>query len=228
MFRVLGIHICTDNLHIAKEAGSVPNGSSQAAFMRFREGVKSWLQKRKKMSCQGIIGDERAQCFCQAWSFFSRITLRYEQESVPPASWVWVKLLRVSLLLGWEVKAPRSLLKYTKSWRYVRQQMPNPCQRWTWVTKYLVGSLQLGQDTAISQITRSDLGTKNWMFIADAARNGRFTPFHVRMQDRIRAKLFSLTDKRPFPLMKYKRYSQHGLQKQLFQRNMGHGGQVGL
>lgn len=47
---VAEIHICTDNLNIAKEAGSVPNGSSQAAFIRFREGVKSWLQKGK--SCQ--------------------------------------------------------------------------------------------------------------------------------------------------------------------------------
>ena len=42
------VHICTDNLNIAKEAGSVPNGSRQAAFIRFREGVKSWRQKGKK------------------------------------------------------------------------------------------------------------------------------------------------------------------------------------
>ena len=31
------VYICTDNLNIAKEAGSVRNGSSQAAFVRFRE-----------------------------------------------------------------------------------------------------------------------------------------------------------------------------------------------
>ena len=60
------VHTCTDNLNIAKEAGSVPIGSSQAAFIRFREGVKSWQQKRKKVSVQwvpshmGIIGNERA------------------------------------------------------------------------------------------------------------------------------------------------------------------------
>lgn len=42
------IHICIDNLNIRKEAGSVPNGSSQIAFIKFREGVKSWRQKRKK------------------------------------------------------------------------------------------------------------------------------------------------------------------------------------
>ena len=60
------VHICTDNLNIAKEAGSVPNGSSQAALIRFREGVKSWRQKGKQVSVQwvsshmGIIGNERA------------------------------------------------------------------------------------------------------------------------------------------------------------------------
>ena len=60
------IHICTDNLNIAKEAVSVPNGSSQAVFISFREGVKSRLQKGKKMSVQwvpshmGIIGNEKA------------------------------------------------------------------------------------------------------------------------------------------------------------------------
>ncbi len=46
-----GIHICIDNLNIAKEAGSVPNSSSQAAFIKFREGVKSWLKKRKRCWC---------------------------------------------------------------------------------------------------------------------------------------------------------------------------------
>ena len=45
---------------------SVPNGSSQAAFIKFREGLKSRLQKGKKVSVQwvpshmGIIGNEKA------------------------------------------------------------------------------------------------------------------------------------------------------------------------
>lgn len=46
------IHICTDNLNIAKEAGSMPKGSSQAAFIKFKERVKSWLQKGKKVNMQ--------------------------------------------------------------------------------------------------------------------------------------------------------------------------------
>lgn len=63
--RASEIQICTDNLNIAKEAGSVRNSSSQAAFIRFREGVKSWLQRGKKVSVQwvpsrmGIIGNEK-------------------------------------------------------------------------------------------------------------------------------------------------------------------------
>lgn len=60
------IHICKDNLNIAKEAGSVPNNTSQAAFIRFREWIRSQLQKGQKLSFQwvpshiGIIGNEKA------------------------------------------------------------------------------------------------------------------------------------------------------------------------
>ena len=46
------IHVCTDKFNIAKEAGSLPNSSSQAGFIRLGERVKSWLQKRKKLSVQ--------------------------------------------------------------------------------------------------------------------------------------------------------------------------------
>ncbi len=53
------IHVCTDNLNIAKKAGSVPNGSSQASFIRFREGVKSWLQKGKKVAVQWVSSQMR-------------------------------------------------------------------------------------------------------------------------------------------------------------------------
>lgn len=52
--RALEIHICTDNLNIAKEAGSVLKGSSQAVFMRFRKGLKSWLQRGKKVLVQWV------------------------------------------------------------------------------------------------------------------------------------------------------------------------------
>ncbi len=46
------LYVCTNNLHIAKEAGLVSKSSSQGAFIRFREGVKCWLQKGKKESVQ--------------------------------------------------------------------------------------------------------------------------------------------------------------------------------
>lgn len=48
------IHICTDNLNIVKVAWTVSNGFCQVAFIRFRKGVKSWLQTRKKMSVQWV------------------------------------------------------------------------------------------------------------------------------------------------------------------------------
>ena len=61
------VHVCKDNLIIAKEVGSVPNSSRQAAFIKFREGVKSWLQKGKKKDVgatgskpHGNHGNERA------------------------------------------------------------------------------------------------------------------------------------------------------------------------
>ena len=53
------IHVCTDNLNIAKEARCVPNGSSQAAFIRFREEVKSGPQKEKKVSVQWVPSHRR-------------------------------------------------------------------------------------------------------------------------------------------------------------------------
>lgn len=36
------IHICLNNLSIAQATGSIPNGSSQNAFKRFRDIVKNW------------------------------------------------------------------------------------------------------------------------------------------------------------------------------------------
>lgn len=44
---VPGIHICLDNLTVAQEVGSVPNGSSQSMFERFGKCAKWWLKARK-------------------------------------------------------------------------------------------------------------------------------------------------------------------------------------
>lgn len=61
----------------------------------------------------------------------------------------------------------------------------------------LVGSLQLGQVTTILRITTIDLDMKKSMSIACAARGGRdFILFLARTRSH-RAKLFSLTEKRP-------------------------------
>ena len=61
-----GIHICLDNLSVARDAGNTTKGSSQAAFKKFRDAAKGWLQSGKRMTVQwipshtGIEGNEIA------------------------------------------------------------------------------------------------------------------------------------------------------------------------
>lgn len=63
---VLGIHICLDNLSVARNAGQTTKGSSQAAFKKFRDIAKIWLQSGKRLTVQwipahtGILGNEIA------------------------------------------------------------------------------------------------------------------------------------------------------------------------
>ena len=69
------IHVCLDNLSVAQAAGSIPNGSSQGAFKRFRDIAKSWQDKGKVMTVQWIpshsdlkgneIADSEARRFAQ-------------------------------------------------------------------------------------------------------------------------------------------------------------------
>lgn len=51
-----GLHICLDNLSVARIVGLTPKGSSQEIFRQFREAAKSWLQSEKRMSVQWIPG----------------------------------------------------------------------------------------------------------------------------------------------------------------------------
>lgn len=44
----LGLHICLDNLSVARNAGLLPKGSSPETFRQFREAAKSWLQGGKR------------------------------------------------------------------------------------------------------------------------------------------------------------------------------------
>ena len=53
------IRIRLDNLSVAKNAGKIPNGSSQATFIKFRELAKLWLAKDgKTLTVQWIPGYE--------------------------------------------------------------------------------------------------------------------------------------------------------------------------
>ncbi len=53
------IRICLDNLSVAQNAGKIPNGSSQATFVKFRELAKTWLAKDgKALTVQWVPGHE--------------------------------------------------------------------------------------------------------------------------------------------------------------------------
>ena len=49
-----GIHICIENLGVARNAGRIPKGSSQQAFKQFRDLAKNWSQTGKKLTVQWI------------------------------------------------------------------------------------------------------------------------------------------------------------------------------
>ena len=51
---VSSIHICTDNLNVAQQAGTIPNGSSQDGFRKFKQIADNWLSIEKKISVQWV------------------------------------------------------------------------------------------------------------------------------------------------------------------------------
>lgn len=51
-----GLHICLDNLEVARNAGGIPRTSSQEASIQFRDLAKSWLQSGKELIVQWISG----------------------------------------------------------------------------------------------------------------------------------------------------------------------------
>ena len=46
------IHICLDNLGVARKSSLIPEGSSQETFKQFRNLVKEWLQTWGEMTVQ--------------------------------------------------------------------------------------------------------------------------------------------------------------------------------
>ena len=51
-----GIHICLDNLGVARNAGWIPKSSSQKVFRQFRDLAEGWLQTGKELTVQWIPG----------------------------------------------------------------------------------------------------------------------------------------------------------------------------
>ena len=60
------IHICLDNLGVARNAGWIPKSSSQKVLRQFRDLAEGWLQTGSKLTVQwipdhlGIEGNELA------------------------------------------------------------------------------------------------------------------------------------------------------------------------
>lgn len=51
---VLSKNICTDNLNVAQQAGTIPNGSGQDGHRRFNQIAENWLSTGGKSSVQWI------------------------------------------------------------------------------------------------------------------------------------------------------------------------------
>ncbi len=51
-----GIHICLDNLGVARNAGRIPKSCSQKAFRQFRDLAEGWLQTGKELTAQWVPG----------------------------------------------------------------------------------------------------------------------------------------------------------------------------
>ena len=51
-----GIHICLDNLGVARNAGGIPKSSNQKVFRQFRDLAEGWLQTGKELTVQWIPG----------------------------------------------------------------------------------------------------------------------------------------------------------------------------
>ena len=236
------IHVCTDNLNIAKEAGSVPNGSSQAAFIRFREGVKSWLQKGKKVSVQwvpshmGIIGNEKA-----------------DQEAKKYAA-----VLPTLMTNGVQTLAHAR--------RVIREKKDQAWQK-EWGNKGTSQAIKIYQELKIRPTTNAksmpemnlNREVLGWL-IAARTGHGHFADYHDRFgheevdvhcrcgqkRSRLhpfscsharlhRAKLFSLTDKRPFTPNEIlgtaegvKLFAEWAPKTELFRKNREHDKPAGL
>lgn len=52
---VLSIHIYTDNLNVAQQAGTIPNGFNQNEFRKFKQIAENWLSIGRKISVQWVL-----------------------------------------------------------------------------------------------------------------------------------------------------------------------------
>ncbi len=103
-----GIHICLDNLGVARNAGYIPKSSSQKVFRQFKDLAEGWLQTGKELIVQwipdhaGIEGNELAD---QGAKKYAKVPLAAERDQAQSLSNARRKLRKAkdnTWLLEWQ------------------------------------------------------------------------------------------------------------------------------
>lgn len=103
-----GIHICLDNLGVARKSSLIPEGSSQETFRQFRSLAKGWLQAGKTMTIQwipsraGIEGNELANKEAKKQAKLPPSTERTRHQTLSSAKRRIRKMKDNSWLLEWQ------------------------------------------------------------------------------------------------------------------------------
>ena len=115
---ISGIHICTDNLSVAQKAGSIPNGSSQARFARFKEAARHWVQHGRRITVQwvpshmGIQGNEKADIEAKRHAETVLKAAIEETQTLAHARRVIRQKKDQAWLKEWETKGTSQAVKY--------------------------------------------------------------------------------------------------------------------
>lgn len=199
-----GIHICTDNLNVAQKAGTIPKGSSQAGFARFKEAAQQWIRQGRKITVQwvpshmGIQGNEKADIEAKKHADIIAAAVTEETQTLAHAYRVIRQKKDQAWLNEWKIEGTSQAVKYYQE-------------------------LKIRPTTNIKGMPEMNLSRKvlGWL-IAARSGHGHFADYHERFgheeedirckcgqrRSRLhpflcakarpyRAKLFSITEKRP-------------------------------
>ena len=229
---ISGIHICTDNLSVAQKAGSIPNGSSQAGFARFKEAAQRWVQHGRRIIVQwvpshiGIQNNEKADIKAKKHAETLSTAATEETQTLAHAQRVICQKKDQVWLKGWETKGASQAVKYYQE-------------------------LNIQPTTNVKAMPEVNLSRKvlGWL-IAGKSGHGHFADYHERFgheEEDIRcnvgrdardfthfraphrARLFSMADKRLLTTKEVlgttqgvKMFAEWAPRTELFQKKRGH------